>query len=287
MHPATRLRELEMRARRRFGQNFLVDGDAVDRIVRAAKVAPGDRVLEIGPGLGVLSRALLGAGAALTAVELDRDLAAALREDLPEVRLVQGDALRVAWDEAAPGEGWKVVANLPYNVASPLLMRLLGEPRRFFSMVLMFQREVGDRLEATPDDDAYGALSVQVQARARVSRVLELPPGAFHPAPKVWSVVLRFEPYPEPDFGGVPAGAFDRAVRAGFSLRRKTLANALSTAWPREVAVAALTAADVDPRRRAETVDLAGWRRLAAALAERSGPVNAGHEGDPEPGIAR
>lgn len=272
-HPSARLRELEMRARRRFGQNFLVDADAVDRIVRAATIRPGDRVLEIGPGLGVLSRALLAAGAELTAIELDRDLAAGLREELPQLTLVQGDALRVPLAEAAPGEGWRVVANLPYNVATPLLMRLLGEPARFPTMVLMFQREVGDRIEAGVDDDAFGALSVQVQARARVTRVLELPPGAFHPAPKVWSVVLRFDVHPTPDFGRLPdatplpAVAFDRAVRAGFGLRRKTLSNALGVIYGRPAALAALEAAGIDPRRRGETIDLAGWRTLAAALA--------------------
>lgn len=271
MHPATRLRELELRARRRFGQNFLVDPNAVDSIVRAARLQPGDRVLEIGPGLGVLSRALLDAGAALTAIELDRDLAAALEGDLPRARIVQADALKVDLDDVAPGEGWAVVANLPYNVATPLLMRLVGERARFARLVLMFQREVGARIEAGVDDDAFGALSVQVQARAAVERVLTLPPGAFHPAPKVWSVVLRFHPYAEPDFGAnaagpIPAKHFDRVVRAGFSQRRKTLRNALGTGWERSVVEAALAAADIDPVRRAETVDLPGWRRLAAAF---------------------
>lgn len=275
IHPAARLRELETRARRRFGQNFLVHPDSVDRIVRAAGVRPGDKVLEIGPGLGILTRALLGAGADLVAVELDRDLAGALEDSLagtPTFRLVQGDALRVDFAEVTPGEGWIVAANLPYNVATPILMRLLGEGTRFRRLVLMFQREVGDRLEATPADDAFGALSVQVQARARVERVLELPPGAFHPAPKVWSVVLAIEPRPAPDFGaqadGTPNAArdFDRVVRAGFQHRRKTLHNSLGAVYDKDRAHAALLAAGISPTARAETVDLAGWRRLTTAI---------------------
>lgn len=303
-HPSARLRELEMRARRRFGQNFLADSDAVDRIVRAAAVTPGAPVMEIGPGLGVLTRALLAAGARLVAVELDRDLAAALREALPALHLVEGDALRVDWSLAAPliGEptvdgvdsaaSWTVVGNLPYNVATPLLMRLLAEPRRFSRMVLMFQREVADRLEAPADGEAYGALSVQVQARARVERVLELPPGSFHPAPKIWSAVLRFSPYTAPDFGhtadGTPVTArrFDRVVRAGFSQRRKTLQNALGSLGPRELVQAALGEAGIDPSARAETIDLPGWRRLAAAFVHagafeipESSPVAAPEEG--------
>lgn len=266
MHPATRLKELEQRARRRFGQNFLVHPETSERIVELAGVKPGDRVLEIGPGLGVLTQALIAAGAQVTCIELDRDLAAGVRELFPFVKLVEGDALRVPLDEACPGEGWKVVANLPYNVGTPILMRLLGEPLRFPEMALMFQREVGDRLLAAADEDAVGALSVQVQARAEVRRLLTLPPGAFHPAPKIWSVVLGFRQIPEPDFGGVSAGVFDRVVRAGYAQRRKTLLNSLSTAFPKDVALAALTETGVDPRRRAETLTLPEWRTLAAAL---------------------
>ncbi|MFZ5476422.1 MAG: 16S rRNA (adenine(1518)-N(6)/adenine(1519)-N(6))-dimethyltransferase RsmA [Myxococcota bacterium] len=256
MHPAARLRELEQRARRRFGQNFLVNPGVCERIVAAATLRPGEHVLEIGPGLGVLTSALLDVGARVTCVELDRDLAAALRESHPSVTLIEGDALKVDLPAADA-----VVANLPYNVATPLLMKLLAA--RYPRMVLMFQREVADRLEAGVDDDAYGALSVQVAARARVERVLTLPPGAFHPPPKVHSAVLRFDPFPSPD---LPEG-FDRTVRLGFSLRRKKLINALASDLDKERALAALAAAGIDPGVRAETVDLAGWRRLAEALA--------------------
>lgn len=266
LHPALRLQMLETRAKRRFGQNFLVDPGIVGRIVRVAGVRAGDRALEIGPGLGILTEALQEAGAEVTAIELDRDLAEGIREALPRVRLIEGDALRVDLGQVLEGEGWRVAANLPYNVATPILMALLklGTPR-ITTMALMFQREVADRLVATPDDDAFGALSVQVQARARVERAMELPPGAFHPAPKVHSTVVRFELVP-PDFGGVTERHFDHVVRAGFSQRRKYVANSLSSAFPREQVDAALAGAGIAPTLRAERIDLAGWRRLAALL---------------------
>ncbi len=266
IHAATRLRELEQRARRRFGQNFLVSADAVDRIVAAAAIRPTDRVLEIGPGLGVLTERIRATGAELRCVEIDRDLAAALLDQWPDLQMVEADALKADFPAICPGGGWKVVANLPYNVATPLLLRMLALSSTFSSMILMFQREVGERLLAGPSDSARGSLSVQAQVRARIRHVLTLPPGAFHPAPKVHSVVLSFELLAEPDFGGVGAVAFDRAVRLGFRHRRKTLLNSLSSAIPRDAALAACTQAGVDPRARGETLDLAAWRRLAPAL---------------------
>lgn len=268
MHPSIRLKELETRARRRFGQNFLVATDVADRIVGLARIKPGDRVLEIGPGLGTLTERLRDTGAELIAVELDRDLAAALRESAPDLNLVEADALRVRFEEICPGAGWKVVANLPYNVATPILMRLLDHPATFASLVLMFQREVGDRLVAEPGDSEAGALSIQVQARAEPRRLLSLPPGAFYPAPKVHSSVLGFRLFPSPDFGGVPAAAFDRVVRLGFRHRRKTLANSLGSALPRESVLRICAAAAVNPGARAQTLALSDWRRLAAAVAE-------------------
>ncbi len=263
VHPSARLKMLETRAKRRFGQNFLADAHLVADIVDAASIVPGEPVTEIGPGLGILTQALVHAGAVVTAIEVDRDLAAALREILPEVTLVQGDALRQDYVGTA-----KVVANLPYNVATPLLMRLLAA--RVPTMVLMFQREVANRLLAEADEDPYGALSAQVQARAEVRRIRDLPPGAFHPAPKVWSTVVRFDLHPRPDFGGVDVALFDRVVRLGFCQRRKTLLNSLGSGLTRPVAAEVLAAAGIDPGRRAETVDLPGWRRLAAAVGARA-----------------
>lgn len=266
IHAAARLRELERRARRRFGQNFLVSEDAVERIVAAAELAPGDRVLEIGPGLGVLTERMREAGAEVSCVELDRDLAEALGQLWPGLRLLQADAMKVDFPRFCEGTGWKVVANLPYNVASPLVLRLLAHPGTFSRMTLMFQREVAQRIRAGAGDSARGSLSVQVQARAEVRPVLELPPGAFHPAPKVHSSVLGFVLRAEPLTGGVDPRRFDAVVRAGFQHRRKTLVNSLRSAWERDIVLEACRVAVVDPERRAETLDLDEWGRLAGAL---------------------
>lgn len=266
-HPREVLRRLEQRARRRFGQHFLWQRDVVARIVRGARVAPGDRVLEIGPGLGILTEALLSVGVDLTAVELDRDLAAHLRETLPEVRLVEGDALRLDLTEICPGSGWKVVANLPYNVGTPLVAELVRLPGTFASLTVMLQKEVVDRLAARPGTKAYGALTVAVQARAEVRFVLLVPPSAFHPRPKVDSAVVRLTLFDAPDVGPAGPETFDRVVRAAFAQRRKTVANSLAALYDKERALAALEAAGVDPGLRAEVLDVDAFRRLAAALA--------------------
>ena len=216
-HPKQILRELEQRARKRFGQHFLVQRDVVVRMVRGSGVQAGDSVVEIGPGLGILTRALLEAGADLTAVELDRDLAQHLRETMPRVRLVEADALGVNWPELCPGGGWRVVANLPYNVGTPLVMTLLQYPRTFTCLSVMLQREVADRLMALPGSKTYGALSVRAQARARIRPLVQVPPNAFHPPPKVRSSVIRLDLLPEPDFGPAGEATFERVVRGAFS----------------------------------------------------------------------
>lgn len=256
-------------ARKRFGQHFLAAPDIVARIVQAAGLRPGDRVLEIGPGRGVLTRALVAAGGAVTALELDRDLAALLRSDLPDLHLVEGDALTIDLPSLCPGDGWIVCSNLPYNVGTPILERLLAEPLRFPRLVVMLQKEVGERLAAAPDSSEYGSLSVYTQARARVERCFLVPPGAFRPPPKVDSVVLRLEALPVPDLGGVDPAHHERVVRAGFALRRKTLRNALSRVWSGEEIDRACAAAGIDPGLRAEVLGLEAWTRLAAGLPVR------------------
>lgn len=261
LHPASRLREIEGRARKRFGQNFLISTEITSSIVRLAGVRAGDRVLEIGPGLGVLTVELIAAGAHVEVIELDRDLAAALPEVAPEAVLHVGDAMRLPLPEVD-----RVVANLPYNVATPLMLRLLELK---VPMALMFQREVADRIEADPGSRTYGSLSVQVAARCSPLRLLNLPPGAFHPPPKVHSAVVGFTPHTTLNFGGVDGATFDRVVRLGFSARRKTLLNAFSSSLGRDESTAVIAAAGVNPGDRAERIDLAGWRRLAAAYGSR------------------
>lgn len=268
--PKAILATLEQRARRRFGQHFLTRPDVVQRIVRGADVRPGDRVVEIGPGLGVLTRALLDAGASVTAVELDRDLAGWLQEAFGPLgdrfRLVQGDATRVRWDEVCPGAGWKCVSNLPYNVGTALVVELLRHPDRFATLTVMLQKEVVDRMLASAGDEAYGSLSVHVGTRATGQWITGVPPGAFHPPPKVMSGVVRLDLRPAPEVGPAGPDGFERVVRAAFAQRRKTIANSLASAFDREAVKVALGVAGLDPGVRAERVDAEGFRRLAAAL---------------------
>ena len=268
--PRQILATLEQRARRRFGQHFLTRMDVVQRIVRGADVRPGDRVVEIGPGLGVLTKALLDAGAEVTAVELDRDLAAWLRGAFAyagdRFRLVEGDAVRVNWAETCPGAGWKCVSNLPYNVGTTLVVELLRRPETFASVTVMLQKEVVDRMLAGAADEAYGSLSVYVTSRAEGRWITGVPPGAFHPPPKVSSGVVRLELLAAPRVGPAGVDGFERVVRAAFAQRRKTIVNSLATAFDKEAALAALGVAGIDPGVRAERLDHDAFMRLAGAL---------------------
>jgi 16S rRNA (adenine1518-N6/adenine1519-N6)-dimethyltransferase len=266
-HPKTLLKGLEQQARKRFGQNFLISESVLKKIVSLARVNAETKVVEIGPGLGALSRHLLATKATVHAVELDRDLAAFLKEDLPDLEMHQGDALKMDWAEVCPGEGWTVCANLPYNVATPIVLKLLGQHPRFDRLVLMFQDEVAKRLVAEPGSRAYGSLSVFAQAHSRVSYGFRIPPGAFYPAPKVHSAVVRFDLYDAPLTGGCDPKFFERVVRAGFMQRRKRLSNAIGSQFGKALAVPALDAT-VGAGRRAEELDLEEWGRLAGALAD-------------------
>lgn len=261
--PAGALRALEQRARKRFGQHFLTDPSITARIVRAAGVQPGDEVVEIGPGLGILTESLREAGARVTAVELDRDLAARLRELLPDVRLIEADAMGVDWPALGVGPGARLVANLPYNVGTHLVMAALRSPGVFRTVTVMLQREVVARLVAGPGDDAYGALSVErwLWADARVA--MAVPPGAFHPPPKVHSAVVHLTPWTPDALGDVPRRAVEGVVRAAFASRRKTLRNTLGAAWGKPLAESVLASVDIDPGLRAEVLAPAAFVALA------------------------
>jgi 16S rRNA (adenine1518-N6/adenine1519-N6)-dimethyltransferase len=214
-------------ARKRFGQHFLRDPHAVDSIVALVNPTPRDQVFEIGPGEGVLTAPLLESGARVTAVEIDRDLAARLRSHFagaPQFFLYEGDVLEFPWDELSGC--WKVVGNLPYNISTPIIMQLLDQARRFTSLTLMLQREVAARMAASPGTSAYGRLSVMVQRRCRVVPQLDLAPDSFAPPPKVHSTVVTLEPWLaeiDPEFESWLA----EVTRVAFSMRRKVLSNAL------------------------------------------------------------
>lgn len=266
--PHELLTRYEHRAKKRFGQHFLSDPSILARIVDAAGVHTGDRVLEIGPGPGGLTSVLMGRGAAVTAVELDRDALAFLEQELVPLglTLVAGDARRLEYGFV--DATWRCVANLPYNVAHEITFELLEHP--FTSMALMYQREVADRICAKVGEDAYSALSVAMQMRADVRRAFVLPPGAFRPPPKVYSAVVVFEPIVGtriPD--ATERKRFERIVRGAFSVRRKTLINGLRTlGLARDVAVDAILEAGLPEMVRPERVDFDGFLALTRALGD-------------------
>jgi 16S rRNA (adenine1518-N6/adenine1519-N6)-dimethyltransferase len=261
---------------RALGQNFVADPNTVRRIARLAEVGPGDRVVEIGPGLGSLTLALVETGASVTAVEMDRHLLPALRSVVEPhgVRVVQGDAMRLDWSALLGEEGgrggspasreWSLVANLPYNIATPLVLDLLAGVPAIVRMLVMVQREVGERLAAHPGEKAYGIPSVKVAYRASAEVVGRVPPIVFIPPPRVESVLVRLRRLPGPPVEADPAALF-RLVEAGFRQRRKMLRRSLAGL----VGPGAFERAGVRPEARAEELTLEDWARLASTVVER------------------
>ncbi len=255
---------------RALGQNFLADPNTARRIVRLADVSAGDRVLEIGPGIGSLTTALLDAEAEVTAIELDRHVIPALREVVGDaVRVVPGDALTVdlAGVLGDPAGGPHVlVANLPYNVATPIVMRFLEDAPQITTMLVMVQREVGERLAAGPGTKTYGAPSVKVAYFATARVVGLVPPSVFVPAPRIESALVRFARHAAPPVAVPSPDRLFALVRAGFGQRRKMLRSALRAELG-DTTDPVLEAAAIDGRRRAETLDLADWAAIARAAA--------------------
>jgi 16S rRNA (adenine1518-N6/adenine1519-N6)-dimethyltransferase len=261
-----------VRARKRFGQHFL-EPAWVHKVLQAIAPLPDDRFLEIGPGRGALTVPLAGAVSRVIAVEVDRDLAASLRRRVPEnVQVIDGDVLTVDVVHLglADGASWRVAGNLPYNITSPILARLFRLQEHGVGVsdaTLMVQREVADRLAASPGTRDYGVLTVTTQRLAQVDRLLDLPPGAFRPAPKVHSALVRLRFRSGADTIVVPE-QFEDLVRAVFSQRRKKLSNALRAFADTtgQSAAHALAAAGIDPDRRPETLSLSEFVALASAF---------------------
>ena len=254
-----------LRPRKALGQHFVVDPNTVRRIARVAGVGPGDRVVEIGAGLGSLTLALLETGAGVTAVEVDPRLAEVLREVAPAARVVEGDALSLDW-AALLGDGpWALVANLPYNVASPLVADLLDGVPAITRMLVLVQREVADRLVAGAGDPAYGALSVKVAYWATARLAGRVPASVFLPPPNVASELVQVERRPEPAVDVPPAELFP-LVRAGFAGRRKMLRRSLAGRVP----AGAFECAGVRPEARAEDLDVESWGKLARCVRSPS-----------------
>ena len=259
-----------LRPRKSLSQHFLTDPVALDAIVEAAELRPGDRVVEIGPGLGVLTRRLLAAGASVIAVELDPRLASWLRRELGEVEnfeLIEADALSLHPRDFFAGEPFKVVANIPYSITSPLLHAFLEGERPPDLMVVLVQLEVAERVAAAPGSMSYLSAFAQNVASAEV--VARVPADAFEPAPEVESAVLRLRRRPDPL---VPIGElrepFYRIVQAGFRQRRKQIHNGLVRELPasREAVTDALERCGVDGERRPQTLSIEEWACLALAL---------------------
>lgn len=256
-------------ARKSLGQHFLLDPAVCARIAAAAGEMEGRQVLEVGPGPGGLTRALLATKAAkVLAVELDRRAVAALAELTAahpgRLEVMEADALRVDPAALLPAPR-KIVANLPYNVATPLLVGWLRGAAALESMTLMFQQEVAERITAAPGTEMYGRLGVLAQWRCRTSLLLTLPPGAFSPPPKVWSAVVGLVPLPE-DPGPALFATMERLTAAAFGQRRKMLRGSLKSLGEAE---ALLGAAEIEPTRRAETLTIAEFDRLARLLHAR------------------
>ena len=252
------------RARKRFGQHFLVDTGVIDAILRAIAPGPSDTVVEIGPGQGALTESLARAAGHLHLVELDRDLAAALQNrwhDSANVTVHEADALK--FDFAGLGQDLRVVGNLPYNISTPLLFHLLDQRDQIRDMHFMLQKEVVDRISAPPGGKAYGRLSVMLQAYLVAESLFDVPPEAFVPPPAVNSAVLRL--YSLPSNVARPADdvLLGEVLKSAFGQRRKTLRNSLKG----KVAASDLAASGIDPGARAEAIPVEAWLRLVARLA--------------------
>ncbi len=265
------LRRHNLLPKKGLGQNFLIDDSALKKLVAAAEVTQGDAVLEIGAGLGSLTRRLALAAAQVVAVELDGELIPILESVLAEaqnVRILQGDILALDPSALDLPPGYLVVANIPYYITSAILRHLLEARVRPARLVLTVQREVAERICAAPGEHSLLSLSVQVYGDPRP--VLRIPAGAFYPPPQVDSTTLRVDIYPQPLIPAEQLDAFFRLAKAGFSQKRKTLRNALSAglAWRPQQAARMLERCAVDPMRRAETLSLEEWSRLTAEFLE-------------------
>ena len=264
---------MQHRPRKRFGQNFLVDHAVIDRIVSTIDPRAGEPMVEIGPGRGALTRPLLEAGAELHVIEIDRDLAAALPGLVPGLdaeRVHVGDVLETELGSLVPlppGSRIRIVGNLPYNISTPLLVRLMKTTDSIRDMHFMLQKEVVDRMAADPCGRDYGRLSLLCQYHCSVISLFTVPAEAFRPVPRVESAFVRLVPHPEPPVEVADYAVFERVVAQAFSQRRKTLRNALKAMIP----AGEIVGAGIDPGLRAEALSLQDFATLARVVAHYEG----------------
>jgi 16S rRNA (adenine1518-N6/adenine1519-N6)-dimethyltransferase len=258
------------RARKRFGQNFLSDPNIIRRIIDAIRPQPGDTMVEIGPGLGAMTAPLIERLGHLHVVEIDRDLIARLRETYGEAQITihEGDALKFDFGALQPasGGGLRVVGNLPYNISTPILFHLAEAAAAVKDMTFMLQKEVVMRMVAAPGTEEYGRLSVMLQYRFRMARVFDVPPGAFRPAPKVMSSIVRLAPLPPEQLGARDEALLARIVTAAFGQRRKTLKNTLRDF----IGDADFVALGLDPGLRGERLSVAEFVAIANHCTARA-----------------
>ena len=249
-------------ARKRFGQNFLTDNNVIDRIVNAVDADANDRVVEIGPGHGALTHALFSTGCDLTLIEIDRDLSASLRETFPKTKLINKDVMKI--DFATLGDApMRVVGNLPYNISTPLLFKLLERGTLFTDMFFMLQLEVVDRMTAKDSTKAYGRLSVMTQLYCQAEKLFDVPPEAFSPRPKVQSAMVRLTPRSQPQIS--ESTILEEILISAFSARRKTLRNALKKLF----STPELESLGIDPSLRPENLTVDQFAACAAHIASR------------------
>jgi 16S rRNA (adenine1518-N6/adenine1519-N6)-dimethyltransferase len=266
-------------AKKSLGQNFLVDGNYIEKVVASLSLNKEDTIIEIGPGRGALTERLVEKAGKVIAVEIDNNLAPFLKEKFLQnenFAMVHDDALQVDFaairDTQSQIPSSKLVANLPYYISTAILQRLIEQRECFSQMVLMLQREVVERITAEPANSERGFLTVLVEAYMQADKLFDVPPEAFHPAPKVWSAVARLVPRSEEEIGIADEKLFRELISAGFAYKRKTILNNLKNAPPKLKekfgdAQKFLEERQIDPKRRAETLTCAEWKRLNDALA--------------------
>jgi 16S rRNA (adenine1518-N6/adenine1519-N6)-dimethyltransferase len=266
------LKESEFKPRKRLGQNFLVHESVIDAIVSLLNLAPQDEIVEIGPGLGFLTRRLIETAKRVWAVEIDSGLVHRLQRSSlsshPAFQLIHNDILKVAPEDFLPPHKVKLVGNLPYRISTPVLFRLFDWRAHFSSLVLMVQKEVADRMTSGPGTKAYGTLSVWCQVHGRIVEKLAVSPEAFFPKPKVRSTILKIDLYPEPLVVPKDLPLMRGLVRSAFGQRRKTLGNALVN-WlqrDRREIESFLRSRGIDPVRRGETLSVEEFLALSRAL---------------------
>lgn len=257
------------RARKRFGQNFLIDQNIIERIVKAVKPQKGRALIEIGPGQGAITEKLLAESEHLDVIEIDRDLAAHLNSRYgshPGFTLHESDVLKFDFNNIpCPQDGFRILGNLPYNISTPLLFHLLTYHEKIHDMVFMLQLEVVNRMVAGVSDNNYGRLGIMIQYFCKVERLFKVPANAFDPAPKVESAIVKLTPHSTLPFPATNSKMLEQVVRVAFSQRRKTIRNSLKTLLPSNH----LEALDIDSSLRPENISLKDYVRISNFLAEQ------------------